>query len=130
MRVNVHSKRSGDLSVVLAGAQAPSSRWIEALPACELPLSTIQNTVRADAYGSLVHHLLDEAPERLDPGLRLDAVEGWRGGRPPQAARYASVPWRRYSNSTSAARWQAKPRKRRRGAGWDLLSSPLGSMAA
>ena len=29
-------------------------RLIEVLPACEEPLSTIQNTVLADAYGSLV----------------------------------------------------------------------------
>jgi hypothetical protein len=30
-------------------SQAPSSRRIDALPAYELPLSTIRNTVRADA---------------------------------------------------------------------------------
>ena len=56
-------KRRGDLAVLAEGkqprgelfervevrAQLSSVRWIEVLPACEEPLSTIQNTRRADA---------------------------------------------------------------------------------
>jgi hypothetical protein len=92
--VNVHLKRSGDLSVVLAGAQPPSSRWIEALPACELPLSTIQNTVRADAYGSLVITGSTRRPDGLTPVFGATRSKGLacrvppkRRGRSARAAR-------------------------------------------
>ena len=49
-------------------SQAVWPRWL-------LPLSTTQNTRRAEAYGSTGHHLLDEPAERLDACFRLAAAE-------------------------------------------------------
>jgi len=128
--VNVHSKRSGDLSVVLAGAQAPSSRWIEALPACELPLSTIQNTVRADAYGSLVITCSTRRPNGLTPVFGSTRSKGlaWWTSPPSGEVRQRAVAAVLELDQRRAVAGEAP--KKEKGAGWGLLSSPLGSMAA
>ena len=67
---------------------------IEVLPAWLEPLSTIQNTVRADFWVHGGHDLVDEPAERLDPGLGLDAIKevgmvdvpGGQVGQRPAAA--------------------------------------------
>ena len=58
-----------------AFGQACSIRRIEALPAWELPLSTTQYTVRAEAYGSVVITCSASRRPNVVHVLGLDAVE-------------------------------------------------------
>ena len=48
-----HDACTGRCTRVAVG-HAAAMRWIDAVPACEEPLSTTQNTRRAEAYGSVV----------------------------------------------------------------------------
>src|SRR5215218_3001929 len=94
-------------------SHAPSSRAIEAWPRWLEPLSTIQNTRVAEAYGSVVMTCSTSLPKGSMPvdGSQRPNSRAWCTS---QAARYASAPPRSYSCSTRIAlaaaggsvRWQ------------------------
>ena len=59
----------------MAVGHAVRIRSIEARPAWEDPLSTTQNTRRAEAYGSLVITTVHQVGERGDPGRGRDLAD-------------------------------------------------------